>query len=112
MRLPQVIYYDKELDFSPKEETPEMGMRMKTANEFVLKLASGKLNAETDWKNVLSYFSNSTAVVNDIASVVLAGKPNPSVLKCIQSNSDNSRKENQIKSVMIDVLSLPDYQLC
>ncbi len=112
MRLPQVIYYDKELDFSPKEETPEMGMRMKASNDFVLKLASGKLNAETDWKNVLEYFSNLTTVVNDITSTILAGKPNSSALKCIQSNSDNSNKENQIKSVMIDVLSLPDYQLC
>ncbi|MDB5226961.1 MAG: hypothetical protein JWN78_1154, partial [Bacteroidota bacterium] len=112
MRLPQVIYYDKELDFSLKEETPEMGMRMKMGNDFILKLASGKLNAETDWQNVLRYFSSSTAVVNDITSIVLSAKPNSSVLKCIQSNSDNSGKENQIKSVMIDVLSLPDYQLC
>lgn len=113
MRLPQVIYYDKELDISPKEETPEMGMmQLKMANEYVQKLASNKLNAKPDWKNITTYFSLSNNLVNDIPNLLLSKNPEAIALKCIQSNADKSSKENEIKSILIETMSLPDYQLC
>lgn len=113
MRLPQVIYYDKELDFSPKDETPEQGiMRMKMTDTFIKKLVQKKLGAKSDWTNVLQYFSKSTNLTDEISKRVLAKQPAASAIKCIQINKDTSSLENEIKSVMIDVLSLPDYQLC
>lgn len=112
MRLPQVIYYDKELDFSPKDETPEQGMmRMKMTDDFIKKIAAKKLSAEADWSNVLNYFSTSENVVNDVCKMLVSKQPSASALKCIQTNMDVSSKENEIKSVMVDVMSLPDYQL-
>jgi hypothetical protein len=113
MRLPQVIYYDKVLDFSPKDETPEQGMmRMKMTDTFIKKLVQKKLAAKSDWTNVLQYFSKSTNLTDEISKRVLAKQPAASAIKCIQINKDTSSLENEIKSVMIDVLSLPDYQLC
>ncbi len=113
MRLAQVIYYDKELDFSPKDETPEQGMaRMKMTDDYIKKLAAKKLSAQTDWTNVLQYFSKFENIASVVPEIVLAKQPTTSTIKCIKLNSDNSSKVNVIKSVMIDVMSLPDYQLC
>ena len=113
MRLPQVIYYDKDIDISPKEITPEMGIQqMKMANDFVVKLASKKLSATSDWSAVVKYFSSSTDILSVITKTILAKNPDTVALKCIQINADNSTKENQIKSIMIETMSLPDYQLC
>lgn len=113
MRMPQVIYYDKDVDISPKEIIPEMGaQKMKVMNDYVKKLASKKLTAQSDWIKVVKYFSSSTNITNDITKNILAKNANAVAIKCIQNNADNSSKENQIKSVMIETMSLPDYQLC
>lgn len=113
MRLPQVIYYDKDIDISPKEITPEMGtQQMKMANDFVKKLASKRLNATADWTNVLQLFSSSKNIAIDIPNTLLAKKADAVALKAIQINADNSSLQTQIKSIVIETMSLPDYQLC
>lgn len=113
MRLPQVIYFDKDIDFSPKDELPEMNMqKMKMTDAFIKKMAYDKINAKTDWTTVLSYFSNSTNIVEDVMNMMLSKKNNAIASKLIDSNSDKSSKINTIKSVMVETMSLPDYQLC
>lgn len=113
MRLPQVIYYDKELDFTPKEEIPEMGMRMmQMVDAYMNSKVSQKLKAVPDWSPVLQVFAASADPVQAIAEAVLSVKPDDTALQVIRSNSDHSGKENFIRSVMIDILSLPEYQLC
>jgi uncharacterized protein (DUF1800 family) len=115
MRLPQIIYYDKELDIEPKEETPETKMQMQQmqlADGFVKKFASKKLAATSDWSVITTYFSTGSETVNEIASMVLANKPAAAAIKTLKFNTDTSNKEKEIKSAMIHVLSLPDYQLC
>ena len=115
MRLPQIIYYDKELDIEPKEETPETKMQMQQmqlADGFVKKFASKKLAATSDWSEITTYFSTGSETVNEIISMVLANKPAAAAIKTLKFNTDTSNKEKEIKSAMIHVLSLPDYQLC
>ncbi len=113
MRLPQVIYYDEELDFSPKEDMPEQGMmRMKMTDEFIKRFVQKKLAAKPDWMKALQYFSSSANITDDIVKMLLAKPCAASARKCIQNNRDTSSKESEIKSVMIEVMSLPDYQLC
>ena len=113
MRLPQIIYYDKELDISPKEETPEMGaMKLKMVNEYVQKMAFKKLNAQPDWKSITAYFSLSNNLIQEIPRILLAKKPDTLAIKCIKSYADTSTKENEIKSILIETMSLPEYQLC
>jgi len=113
MRLPQIIYYDKEIDFSPKEETPEMGMsKWKMADEFVRKIASDKLNAVSDWSGVVSYFTASDDKTRDIAQMLLAKPATAGALSAVRLTTDTSTAENEIKSITIQVMSLPDFQLC
>ena len=113
MRLPQVIYYDEELDFSPKEDMPEQGMmRLKMTDEFIKRFVQKKLAAKPDWMKALQYFSSSANITDDIVKMLLAKPCAASARKCIQNNRDTSSKESEIKSVMIEVMSLPDYQLC
>lgn len=115
MRLPQIVYYDKDLDIEPKDETPESKMQaqqMKMADEFVKKIASKKLTATSDWSGITKYFSNENDITNEIASVVLAKKADAVALKTVKSHLDTSAKQNEIKSAMIHLLSLPEYQLC
>ena len=115
MRLPQIVYYDKDLDIEPKEETPESKMQsqqMKMADEFVKKIASKKLTATSDWSGITKYFLNENDITNEIASVVLAKKADAVALKTVKSHLDTSAKQNEIKSAMIHLLSLPEYQLC
>jgi uncharacterized protein (DUF1800 family) len=115
MRLPQIIYYDKELDIEPKEETSETKMQMQQmqlADGFAKKLASKKLAATSDWSAITTYFSTGSETVNEIISMVLANKPAAAAIKTLKLNTDTSNKEKEIKSAMIHVLSLPDYQLC
>lgn len=115
MRLPQIIYYDKELDIEPKEETPETKMQMQQmqlTDSFVKKFASKKLAATSDWSVFTTYFSTASETVNEITSMVLANKPGAAAIKSLKLHTDTSNKEKEIKSAMIHVLSLPDYQLC
>ncbi len=113
MRLPQAIYYDKELNTAPKEDIPEMGaIKMKMTSDYVKMMASKKLNATSNWSDVMDYFTNNKNTVTDITQTILAKQPDATALKCISNNIDNSTKENEIKSTIIETMSLPEYQLC
>lgn len=113
MRLPQIIYFDKEIDFTPKEETPEMGMqKWKMADEFIKKIASGKLNATSDWTKMVNYFASSSNKIQDMAKVLLARPAHAAALSAVSLTADTSSGENEIKSIAIQIMSLPDFQLC
>ncbi|MFN8296949.1 MAG: DUF1800 domain-containing protein [Chitinophagales bacterium] len=115
MRLPQIVYYDKDLDIEPKEETPESKMQaqhLKMADEFVKKIASKKLMATSDWSSITKYFLNTDDVIKEISTIVLSKKSDVVGLKSVETNTDTSTRQNEIKSAMIHVLSLPEYQLC
>jgi uncharacterized protein (DUF1800 family) len=111
MRLPQVLYYDKTLDFSPKDEFDENMSYLQMADAFILKTVSNKLQGTADWKDMLGYFSSRDDVTAAAASMLLAKQPDAAALKCIRFNGDLSSKEAAIKSTVIDIFSLPDYQL-
>ena len=114
MQLPQVIYFDKEITVEPKEITPESKQEMKAmmTENYIKKLASKKLNAQADWTTIINYFAKSDAVENEMSSLLLAKKIDASTLKIIKSNTDNTSKESTIKKSFINILSLPEYQLC
>lgn len=112
MRMPQIIFYDKDLDMEPKEDTPESRIQMQMTNEFIKKIAAKKLTATTDWSAVIGYFSTVPDINSEVSNIALAKKSNAAALKSVKTNSDTSTKQNEIKSIIIHVLSLPDYQLC
>ncbi|MFN8284647.1 MAG: DUF1800 domain-containing protein [Chitinophagales bacterium] len=114
MQLPQVIYFDREIAVEPKEITPEskQEIQMTMTENYVKKLAAKKLNAQSDWTNIYTYFSKSADVENDIAALLLSKQVNTSVVKIIKTNSNSTSKNAEIKDAFVNVLSLPEYQLC
>ncbi|HUM51025.1 MAG TPA: DUF1800 domain-containing protein [Chitinophagales bacterium] len=114
MQLPQVIYFDKEVSVEPKEITPEskQEMQLMMTESYIKKLASKKLNAQADWTTIINYFSKIDTVENEMSSLLLSKKIDASTIKIIKANTDNTSKEATIKKTFINILSLPEYQLC
>ncbi len=114
MQLPQVIYFDKEVSVEPKEITPEskQEMQLMMTESYIKKIAAKKLNAQTDWTSIINYFTKFDAVENEMTSLLLAKKTDVSTIKIIKSNADNSSKDSTIKKSFINILSLPEFQLC
>lgn len=114
MQLPQVIYFDKEIEVEPKEITPESKQEMKAmmTEMYVKKLASKKLNAQSDWSAITAYFSKSANVENDIAALLLSKKTDASALRIVRSVNEVASNQHEVKKIMINMLSLPEYQLC
>lgn len=114
MQLPQVIYFDAAITVEPKEITPEskQEMQMTMTENYVKKLAAKKLNAQSDWSAIYNYFSKATNIENEVAAVFLSKKIDTSTLKIVKANSDNSTKNLEIKNAVVNMLSLPEYQLC
>lgn len=118
MRVPQIILYSQELNIRPKEITPEMGegqnykMTMQV-NEFLKKQYARRVNANVDWNPYLTAFKDvpREQLAEQITQSLLL--KNTSVNKeLLEKYSDSSSRDNYIKTVTIDVMSTPEYQLC
>ncbi len=118
MRVPQIILYSQEFNIRPKEITPEMGegqnykMTMQV-NEFLKKQYARRVNANVDWAPFLESFKDTPRekLADQIAGSLLL-KNSGIDKQLLEKYSDNSSRENYIKTVTIDVMSTPEYQLC
>ena len=113
MRLPKVIYNDNEIDFSIKETLPEMnesklGYSVPAPSKITIK----KITAQADWKTMCNRFVNSNKKEKDIADFLLLKQPDALSLQLISKVTDNTTAENAIKSIAVEIMSLPEYQLC
>ncbi|MFN8237906.1 MAG: hypothetical protein U0T77_07015 [Chitinophagales bacterium] len=70
------------------------------------------MNATSSWTGVVNYFSASTNKTQDMAKILLAKPANAAALSAVQHNADTSSVENEVKSIAIQIMSLPDFQLC
>lgn len=118
MRVPQVVLYSQEFNIRPKEITPEMGegknykMTLEI-NEFLKRQYAKKVNAQIDWKPYVDGYSKvpREELADAIAGTLLL--KNKSLDKgFLDKYADSSTRENYIKTVTIDVMSTPEYQLC
>jgi len=118
MRVPQIILYSQELNVKPKEITPEMGegqnykMTMQV-NEFLKKQYARKVNANIDWPAYIAGYKDvpREQLADQIAQTLLV-KNEQIDKKLLEKYSDNSSRDNYIKTITIDVMSTPEYQLC
>lgn len=118
MRVPQIILYSQEFNIRPKEITPEMGeganykMTMEV-NEFLKKQYARKVNAKIDWDPYMKGFTDTPRekLADQIAQSLLIRNNNINK-ELLEKYSDSSTRENYIKTVTIDVMSTPEYQLC
>jgi hypothetical protein len=118
MRVPQVVLYSQEFNIRPKEITPEMGegknykMTLEI-NDFLKRQYAKKVNAQIDWKPYVDGYSKvpREELADAIAGTLLL--KNKSLDKSfLERYADSSTRENYIKTVTIDVMSTPEYQLC
>lgn len=118
LRVPQVILYSQAFNVMPKELTPEMGegsnykMTLQI-NDFLKNQFSKKVKATIDWNPYIQGFSEVPRenLANEIAGILLQ-QSNQINRPMLEKYADSSSRENYIKTVTIDVMSTPEYQLC
>lgn len=118
LRMPQVILYSQELKTRPKDITPEMGEGQNykmtlELNDSLRKLYARRVNATINWEAYVQDYKDipRERLADEIAGALLvkntgASKP------LLDKYADSSTRENYIKTVTIDVMSTPEYQLC
>lgn len=120
MRIPQMLNDKDEFNVKPKDDDDQMMGRKNNLDEDPkatamksLKRLSKPVMVNIDWS---LYTKNYESVPREslqanISSVLLQTKSqvNPEVIK---QYSDNSGRENFIKTVTLQVMSTPEYQLC
>ena len=82
-------------------------------NEFLKKQYARRVNANVDWKPFIDSFADTPRekLADGIAASLLLR--NKSIdRQLLEKYSDSSSRENYIKTVTIDVMSTPEYQLC
>ncbi|MDR6565718.1 DUF1800 domain-containing protein [Chitinophaga ginsengisegetis] len=118
LRVPQVILYSQAFNVKPKELTPEMGeganykMTLQI-NDFLKRQFAKKVNASVNWDPYVAGFEKipRERLADEIAGVLLQQPGNIS-RQLLEKYADSSSRENYIKTVTIDVMSTPEYQLC
>ncbi|WP_291920395.1 DUF1800 domain-containing protein [Chitinophaga sp.] len=118
LRVPQVILYSQAFNVMPKELTPEMGegnnykMTLQI-NDFLKNQFSKKVKATIDWNPYIQGFNDVPRenLANEIAGILLQ-QTNQINRPMLEKYADSSSRENYIKTVTIDVMSTPEYQLC
>ncbi|MEC5148287.1 DUF1800 domain-containing protein [Chitinophaga sp. 212800010-3] len=118
LRVPQVILYSQVLNIMPKDLMPEMGegaaykMTLQI-NDFLKNQYAKKVNAWIDWGPYVQSFEDvpREKLANEIAGHLLV-RPGSINRPLLDKYADISTRDNYIKTVTIDVMSTPDYQLC
>jgi len=127
MRIPKLINDDDELNMKPKEDDdtmmgmkdPEVQQKEKTKNtgqQAVGGYAGMRrqvINANVDWKLYTRHFESTPRekLVNVMESILLQHK-NGVDNDLIKQYSDESGRENFIKTATLYLMSTPEYQLC
>ncbi|MBL0336321.1 MAG: DUF1800 domain-containing protein [Chitinophagaceae bacterium] len=120
MRLPRMFNEDDEFNVKPKDDDDQMMGRKNNGEEDPkAKAANGMkrigrpINVKIDWSLYTKAYESvpKESLLANITSILLQTKSrvNPEVIK---SFSDNSGRENFIKSATMQVMSIPEYQLC
>lgn len=115
MRLPQIIYYTGEIKERPKDMPDELTDTYSKGNmsDTYIKHFAKKVNASVDWESFLNAFKEvpDDGLAEAVAAVILG--PSSSVnQKELNKYADQSSRQNHIKSLTINLMSTPDYQLC
>jgi uncharacterized protein (DUF1800 family) len=125
LRLPQVIYDAADFNIQLKDMPDEMDdtmvdhgeQQMKSAmamNNFVEKVMARKINADVQWDNYLKGFDGveDQDLPEAVADALLVNVPHHVNTRELNNYSDTSSRGNYIKTLTINIMSTPEYQLC
>jgi uncharacterized protein (DUF1800 family) len=115
MRLPQLISANDELNINAKDDDDQMMGRKMTENDGQM-MGLGKrslIRARIDWKQFSSHFENvQQEQLIDTLTVALWQTKSRINRNLIKQFSDVSNKDNFIRTVALQLMSTPEYQLC
>ena len=123
MRIPKMIYDADEMNVTPKADDDSM-MGMKDG-EMQLKLKGNgglksapmrprqQLQVEVDWSGYLKFYESipREKLGDTIATYLLQVKPGVPI-DLVRQFSDQGGRENFIRTATLQLMSLPEYQLC
>ena len=115
-RISKIITANEVIDICPKsDDDTMMGQMMhdRIADKFNQSYADKGAAADVDWNSVTTIFESVPRenLLPKIADTILQTKSRVSnILIAAYLNNDN--RENYIKSVIINLMSTPEYQLC
>ena len=112
LRIPQIITANEALDIRPKSDDDVMMGQMMEAGKKLKEAAKGA-TANIEWKTVNKIFEKTTRenLFRKISEVLLQTKTEVSEAD-LKKYLNNENRENFIKSVIINLMSTPEYQLC
>lgn len=114
MRIPQMIYAADVLTMKPKDDDDQMmGMADRPALRGQGQRPGQAVRATIDWNTYLEKFEKTSRenLVGEIANTLLQVQDKIDV-SVLDKYTDNSSRESYIKSVTIQLMSTPEYQLC
>lgn len=113
MRLPQAVYFEQEINFTPKADITEMySFTKNTITDSYIKFAVKKIKTQFDWSEIILKFNASSDVVKDISNAIFINPPPQASLSAVRKTIENATSEAAIKNATISIMSLPEYQLC
>jgi uncharacterized protein (DUF1800 family) len=123
MRIPRLINDTDEMNVKPKDDDDQM-MGRKDDDGNPLYGKNGKkgqanlprrqmINANIDWSKYIKSFANTEKekLVDSISKILLQTKNGVSS-DIIKQYTDTGSRENFIKTITLQVMSTPEYQLC
>lgn len=115
LRLPQLLNDRDELNLSPKSDDDQMmGREDSQANISNIKRGVvNSINARLEWKDLYRYLSKTERgkLENRIASILLQ-TPKAAGAELVRRYADGSDRESFIRSVTLQYMSTPEYQMC
>lgn len=120
MRIPRLINDTDEMNVQPKSDDDQMMGRMDEKDEAkggkgqkMMARSNRPILADIDWKLYVKSFESvpREKLTQSIAKTLLQVKPSVGA-DIIQQYSDQTGRENYIKTATIQVMSTPEYQLC
>lgn len=115
LQLPRLIKDNENFNITTKtDDDQQMGMRELIYKKMQEQIGGKyKISATVNWQEYIDVFANvkREELLSNIESVVLINSNNR-LGKTIESSVDSSSREAFIKSVTINLMSTPEYQMC
>lgn len=107
MKLPELIFGSADNDI----RLPDFNVNNLSRQE---KVQMKKLNVTADLKTFTESFVNFSEdeLIEEIAGYLLQTDLSSDKIKLIKKYSDYSQKESYVKSIVLRIISLPEYQMC
>lgn len=113
MRIPQLIYTAGELTTRPKDDDDQMMGRKDATLKSMGRLGGQLMGASIKWSDFTARFEavQREKLLPALSACLLQVTPRFPVT-VLDNHADKSSRENYIKTVTIELMSTPEYQMC